>query len=433
VKLYNTLTRSINEFHPTGDEVKLYVCGITPYDTTHLGHAFTYTSVDILVRYLEFKGFKVCYVQNVTDIDDDILRKANEVGENWRALGNYWISHFIQDMKRLNVRPIDYYPFATDTIPQIIVMVEQLLQAGVAYEAGGNVYFQVERWDAFGKLSRLPYQEMLSLANERGNNPEDPHKHDPLDFVLWQEQAPGEPAWESPWGPGRPGWHIECSAMATHYLGSVIDIHAGGQDLCFPHHEAEISQVESISRDNPFVRFWMHIAMVYHDGEKMSKSLGNLIMIRELLNTYSPDAIRLYLGGHHYRKSWSYNEEELVEYQKLAEEACQAVTVRTGKRTRLDANVAQDLFISAMEEDLNTEKAIKVFNKLVKDVIKVSSTGGDVKEAQQVLNKMAGVFGLQLNNGEPEPRVANGWNEHLKRFVEEDQISLGNKSSKNGV
>lgn len=417
MKLYNTLSQSIEEFNPRGDRVDLYACGITPYDTTHIGHAFTYAAVDILVRYLEFKGFKVRYVQNVTDIDDDILRKAKEVEEDWRSLGNRWTVHFIEDMKALNLLPPDFYPRATDVIPQIIDMVEELLRVGVAYISNGNVYFQIEKWTEFGKLSRLKYQAMLTLANERGNNPKDANKRDPLDFVLWQAQASGEPAWESPWGMGRPGWHIECSAMSTHYLGKVVDIHSGGYDLCFPHHEAEISQVEPISKEKPFVRFWMHVAMVYHENEKMSKSLGNLIMVRDLLKRFSADAIRLYLGGHHYRKSWSYNEEELIKTQKLADEACKAVTLAGGSGKILDPNNAMNIFTSAMDEDLDTVRACKVFLDLVDGVLMGIETGENVSEAQKVLRKLGAILGLQLDTKAPEPRTISGWDKHLERFV----------------
>ena len=233
MKLYNVLSQELETFRSEGDEVSIYVCGITPYDTTHLGHAFTYTTFDVLIRYLEFKGYRVRYVQNVTDIDDDILRKAKAVEEDWQSLGNRWTAHFIRDMQTLNVRSPDHFPRATDVIAEIIDTVQKLLAAGVAYEAGGSVYFHVKSWSEYGKLSRISSAEMLPVANERGNRPDDPHKQDPLDFVLWQGAAPGEPAWDSPWGSGRPGWHIECSTMSTALLGNTIDIHGGGADLIF--------------------------------------------------------------------------------------------------------------------------------------------------------------------------------------------------------
>ena len=237
MRIFNSQTQAIEELTPRGGEVTLYVCGITPYDTTHLGHAFTYTAYDQLIRYLELKGIAVRYAQNVTDIDDDILKRARETGEDWRELGIRWTNHFIDDMIALNVRPPDAYPRATGVIAEIIRSVAALLDAGVAYASGGSVYYAVDRYPAFGRLSRIPRAEMLPIANERGNHPDDPHKRDPLDFVLWQAQAPGEPAWDSPWGPGRPGWHIECSTMALKFLGRPVDIHGGGMDLCFPHHE----------------------------------------------------------------------------------------------------------------------------------------------------------------------------------------------------
>ena len=248
MNIYNTLSGAVEPLEPTGRAITLYVCGITPYDTTHLGHAFTYTVADVLVRHLESQGLTVRYVQNVTDIDDDILRKAAEVGEDWRALGNRWTSHFIRDMQVLNVRPPDEYPRATDVIPDIVTAVGALIERGLAYVSGGSVYYHVDAWPAFGRLSHLPRSEMLDVANERGNRPDDPHKRDPLDFVLWQAQAPGEPTWDSPWGPGRPGWHIECSVMSTRFLGPTLDFHGGGGDLVFPHHECEIAQAEAAHR-----------------------------------------------------------------------------------------------------------------------------------------------------------------------------------------
>ena len=250
MKLYNSKTQTIQEFTLRDHEVTLYVCGITPYDTTHLGHAFTYTNYDHLIRYLELKGILVRYAQNVTDIDDDVLKKAKEDGEDWRELGQRWTNHFIDDMLAINVRPPDYFPHATDVIPEIIQAVEGLIQAGVAYVKNNNVYYEVARDAKFGQLSHLPQAEMLPIANERGNHPEDPNKRDPLDFVLWQAQAPGEPAWESPWGAGRPGWHIECSTIATKFLGKTVDVHGGGLDLCFPHHECEIAQIEPVRDQN---------------------------------------------------------------------------------------------------------------------------------------------------------------------------------------
>ena len=418
MRLFNTLNRKIEKFSPQDKTITVYVCGITPYDTTHLGHAFTYTNADILVRYLEFKGFPVRYVQNVTDIDDDILRKAGQLDEDWRALGNRWTRHFINDMLALNIRPPDAYPRATDVITEIIEMVQSLLRAGVAYEAGGSVYFDQQSWPEFGKLSRLTRQEMLPIANERGNHPDDPNKKSPLDFVLWQAQAPDEPAWDSPWGAGRPGWHIECSTMSTCLLDKSIDIHMGGADLLFPHHECGIAQVEPVTRERPFVRYWMHIAMVNHEGEKMSKSLGNLVMVRDLLKDWSADAIRLYLGMHHYRQVWSHDEAELKDAAQIEKMLLAALNARSGEGHSLDVNACQEAFLAAMDDDLDTHLALRSLTELAERILAASANRNDVDRAQSILRSLSGVFGLRLGARSPEPRVASGWEEHLQRFQE---------------
>ena len=417
MKLFNTLTQEKEDFVPRGSEVTIYVCGITPYDTTHLGHAFTYSSTDILIRYLESQGLKVRYVQNVTDIDDDILRKAKEVGEDWRSLGNRWTTHFIEDMQTLNVRAPDRFPRATETVPEIIRSVQALLEQGVAYEAGSSVYYAVNSWPEFGKLSHLSRNEMLPIANERGNHPDDPFKRDPLDFVLWQGQAPGEPAWDSPWGPGRPGWHIECSSMSTAFLGDIVDIHGGGADLCFPHHECEIAQVEPASSRRPFVRYWMHTAMVRHEGEKMSKSLGNLVMVRDLLESYSPDAIRLYLGEHHYRASWEYDERELKASQVVVDRIRQAVECDSGDGREMDFDSLQEAFYAALDDDLNTTEAIAVMKDLGEAILNSAREGRDVKEGQMKLRSFGKTFGLRLEQQKPEERVLHGWGRYITEFA----------------
>lgn len=421
MKLYNSLTRSIQQFEHESGLVSIYICGITPYDTTHIGHAFTYTSADILIRYLESKGLEVRYVQNVTDIDDDILRRSKEVGQDWLELGKRWTAHYIQDMQSLNVRPPDFLPRATDAIPEIISVVQELLTVGVAYESGGNVYFAIEKWPRFGELSRIPRAEMLPIANERGNHPDDPSKSDPLDFVLWQAQAPGEPAWESPWGPGRPGWHIECSTLSTKYLGETIDIHGGGEDLCFPHHECEIAQVEPITGEKQFVHFWMHAAMVHYEGEKMSKSLGNLVWVRDLLKDFPADALRLYLGSHHYRQEWSFSEEDLKRAEKHARLIQNAVEIQGGDGDVFNSDAAQSAFHNAMENDLNTPSASKVMVDFAKEIISASNLGDDVLEAQQELRKMGGVFGFQFKEG-LEKRVLDGWSEHLENILKKSEL-----------
>ena len=417
MQLFNNLTRNLEPLSSKSGPFTLYACGITPYDTTHLGHAFTYACTDILIRYLAFLGHEVLYVQNVTDIDDDTLRRAKEVGEDWISLGNRWTCHFIEDMMSLNVRPPDHFPRASDVIPEIHEWVGKLITAGVAYEAAGNVYFHIDSYPDFGKLNQLPREEMLTIANERGNHPDDPNKRDPLDFVLWQAQAPDEPAWDSPWGPGRPGWHIECSTMSTMLLGETIDIHVGGSDLAFPHHECEIAQVEPITGKIPCVRFWMHIAMVHHEGEKMSKSLGNLIMMRDLLKTWSPDALRLYLGCHHYREIWSHEENVLERAEELARKLYSATTAAQGEKTAFDPESALDAFRRAMNQDLDTPSALGEMEKLADEILEASTAGRAVGKAQDALRSMGKVFGLQLDAGSPEERILTGWQRHITRFT----------------
>ena len=409
MKLYNTLTQMVEPFEPRDDQVGIYVCGITPYDTTHIGHAFTYASVDILIRYLHLRGLKTIYVQNITDVDDDILRKANQVGEDWRTLGNNWINHYIEDMKDLNILPPDYFPRASDVIPEMQDAIKSLLDEKIAYQINGNVYYSINAWPEFGKLCHLPKSQMLPIANERGNYPDDPCKKDPLDFVLWQSEQPGEPAWESPWGRGRPGWHIECSTMATKYIGKVVDIHGGGADLCFPHHEAEIAQVEPVSEKTPFVRYWFHTSMVEYKGKKMSKSLGNLIMVRDLLEYHSPDAIRIYLGTHHYRRAWTFDEKDLQKAERLAEKLKNAVTVLDGDGPVLNAESAWAAFVDDMDNDLNTPSALDKVEGFANEILEAAEAGRNLNEARKALREFTGVFGLRLEKQDVEKRVANGW------------------------
>ncbi|UCG24084.1 MAG: cysteine--tRNA ligase [Chloroflexota bacterium] len=418
MQLYNVLTRQLEFFEPAGDPVTLYVCGITPYDTTHLGHCFTYASFDVLIRYLEFLGHKVRYVQNVTDIDDDILRRAGEVGEDWLELGDRWTTHFIDDNKALNILPPEHFPRATDVIDGIVTAVQDLLAAGVAYVSNGSVYFQVATDPEYGKLSRLAYDEMLPIANERGNKPDDPSKRDPLDFVLWQAQADGEPAWESPWGLGRPGWHIECSTMAAKYLGRPIDIHGGGADLVFPHHESEIAQAECGLGEGPFSRFWMHIAMVHYQGDKMSKSLGNLVMVRDLLQAgFHPDAIRLCMVAHHYRRPWTYEDGDVERASGIAERLRQAVTFPSGDGPSMDPALAQVAFRAAMDDDLDTPAALDIMIQLAEDIMLFVEEGGDVSGGQEALREMSGIMGLRLDADQPDERVVEGWRQHRQRFT----------------
>ncbi len=391
MKLFNTLTQSLEDFVPLDDKtVRLYVCGITPYDTTHLGHAFTYVSFDSLIRYLEFCGYSVNYVQNVTDIDDDILRKARELGISWDELGRRETERYLHDMDSLNVRRPDVYARATQETPTMIEIILTLLARGYAYEHEGNVYFSVRQDPEFGIMARAiglsDYESMLTIANERGNFPNDPHKIDSLDFVLWQAQAPGEPSWPSPWGPGRPGWHIECSAMSMRYLGPQIDIHGGGADLAFPHHTCEIAQSEHFTGKAPFSRIWMHTGMVHQDGEKMSKSLGNLTLVSDLLKDYSAIAIRVTLLNHHYRYPWECFPEDL---EVATETVGLLERVRTLVGTHADRSdhLLHSMFVAAMENDLNTPQALLLLRQAAETVMVSNNvnTGAEILRLAQVL------------------------------------------------
>ncbi|HKV86345.1 MAG TPA: cysteine--tRNA ligase [Ktedonobacterales bacterium] len=404
MRLFNTLSQRVEPLEPTGDAVTLYVCGITPYDTTHLGHAFINVIYDSLVRYLRWRGQPVRYVQNVTDIDDDILRKSAELGMSWDELGRRETDRYLSDLAALNVAPPDVYARASEETAKIIELAQALVAQGHAYVRDGWVYFSVKSDPGFGRLADaggyVGYANWLATANERGNFPDDPRKTDPLDFVLWQAQQPGEPAWPSPWGPGRPGWHIECSAMAVKYLGPRIDIHGGGSDLVFPHHTCEIAQSENATGQRPFVQIWMHCGMTRLDGEKMSKSLGNLTLVRNLLPNYTPDAVRLLLLSHHYRESWEYTEGEMRASQALADRL--AAAARSGcdgagageddaasRQSRLE-------FIAALEDDFHTETAVGVLARLA-DRAQTETAG----TAATALCELAAVVGLRLGTGAP--------------------------------
>lgn len=355
MRLYNSLTGTVDLFTPPKkDVVKLYVCGITPYDTTHLGHALTYIFFDVLVRYLKFRGYQVNYVQNVTDIDDDILREAKKQKTDWKALGDRWTKRYLDDMVSLNVTAPTHFIKATDSIGKMVEMIKVLENKGFAYQKDGNVYFSVEKDQEYGKLSRLSRTKMITISKERGADPNDPNKKDPLDFLLWQRSKVNEPFWPSPWGQGRPGWHIECSAMIHQYLGATIDFHGGGKDLIFPHHESEIAQSEAFTGQKPFSRFFLHTTMLLKNGQKMSKSLKNVVMVRDLLKKYSANSIRWYILSHHYRQPFEYSESDLE--RALDDVKKIESSLINGE---LD-NKGEEKIIQAMDDDLNTPAALNI-------------------------------------------------------------------------
>ncbi|MBM4448673.1 MAG: cysteine--tRNA ligase [Chloroflexi bacterium] len=394
MQVFNTMSGKKEDFKPQGDEVKMYVCGVTPYDDAHLGHAMSYIIFDVIRRYLKYRGFKVKYVQNVTDIDDKIIARANKLGIPQRELAEKFTRRYFEDMRALNIEEPDVTPYATDEVPKIIEMVRGLIDKGYGYEAQGSVYFRVRKVPDYGKLSHRSLDSMKAgIRIEPGEE-----KEDPMDFVLWKASKPGEPAWDSPWGPGRPGWHIECSAMSLKYLGNTLDIHGGGQDLIFPHHENEIAQSESFTGVKPFVRHWLHNGMVQMGAEKMSKSLGNLITIKQALQNYSPDAIRIFALGSHYRSPLTYSEEILEAAEKGAERLRQSI--RSEERAEVgvgvDIEAYKKRFTDAMDDDFNTPKALATLFDLARELNRLRDMGQGVAQGQFLLLSLANVLGFPL-------------------------------------
>ncbi len=343
--------------------VKIYVCGITPYDSAHLGHAKVYLTFDVLQRRLRDLGHETRCVRNVTDVDDDILRKARELGVHYLDLAAEEMARFDADMAQLGLVPTWAEPRATSAISEILSLIGQAIDRGYAYESNGSVYFDVSRVSSFGELSHLGKDAMVELARDNGGNPEDPNKDDPLDFVLWQPSLSDEPAWESRYGPGRPGWHVECSALAIRELGATIDIHGGGRDLVFPHHECERVQSESVTGEK-FVRYWLHVGLVGYEGEKMSKSLGNLVFVGELLKEWEPQVVRLALLSHHYREDWEWTGAELKDASRRLDvwRAAQGGKGSFAEETLPDpASLAE--VRERLDDDLDTPGALRAIDE----------------------------------------------------------------------
>ncbi len=345
-RLYDTARREVVPFEP-GSTVTMYTCGITPYDAAHIGHAATYVLYDVLQRRLRDRGHTTQCVRNVTDIDDPLFERARQLGVHYLDLAAEEMARFDEAMDALDLLPAFCEPRATSAIPDILGFIGMVLESGHAYEAGGAVYFNVSSFPRFGQVSHLERDEMLRLAAENGGNPDDPNKRDPLDFVLWQPSAPDEPVWESLWGRGRPGWHIECSALALRELGTTIDLHGGAADLIFPHHECEAAQSEAATGQQ-FVRHWLHAPLVSLDGTKMSKSLGNLVFVNDLLKEWDPHAIRLAILVHHYRWPWEWTDE-------LMPAAAERLELWRATGT---GDAALDDVRAALDDDLDTPSAV---------------------------------------------------------------------------
>ncbi len=363
MRLYDTSRREVVSFEP-GPTVSMYTCGITPYDATHLGHAATFVFYDVLQRRLIDLGHEVRCVRNVTDVDDPLFAKARELGVHYLDLAAGEESRFNRDMEALDTLPVYSAPRASSAISDIRGFIGMVLDRGYAYAAGGSVYFDVTKFDSFGTVSNYSHQQMIDYARERGGNVDDPHKRHPLDFVLWHPSADDEPSWDALWGAGRPGWHIECSALALRELGTTIDLHGGGSDLIFPHHECERAQSEAAT-GQPFVKHWMHVAMVFKDGHKMSKSLGNLVFVDKLRESWDPREIRLCIIANHYRREWEWNDERMPEARKRLE-AWQA-----SRGGRDGADVLDDVR-SRLDDDLDTPGALRVMDEAAAEGLDVS-------------------------------------------------------------
>lgn len=393
MRLFDTLRGETAELTiPTDRPLTMYVCGVTPYDTTHIGHAHTYLIFDLLQRYLRFLGAQVLYCQNVTDVDDPLFERARRDNLPWDELARRETQRFVEDCAKLNIIPPTFFPKASEEIAGMVAIVERLLAQGHAYQRNGSVYFSVKTDPSYGAMARMGYADLLKTANERGNNPDDPNKQDPLDFALWTAAGPGEASWDSPWGQGRPGWHIECTAMATRYLGPQIDIHGGGRDLIFPHHPSEIAQTEAFSGQAPFVRFWVHGGMAYLDGQKMSKSLGNMVFARDALKEHPADALRWYLLSFPYREDFTYERAGVVATEARVARLQQALRAAPGAGAPLDPGPAWHSFQAALDNDLDSPAALAALERLAGEIL--AGAGQDTSAAQDVLRRMAGIFGF---------------------------------------
>ncbi len=404
MRIFNTMSRTKEELAPlTPGEVRMYVCGVTVYDQSHIGHARSAMVFDVIRRYLTHQGLAVTFVKNYTDIEDKIIRRAQEEGVDWRVITERYIAAYDADMDGLGVLRPDRSPKATDHISQMIALIQRLIAGGIAYVVDGDVYFEIRRFPAYGRLSGKNLDELLVGARVDV----DERKRDPRDFALWKSAKPGEPSWESPWGPGRPGWHIECSAMAMQYLGESFDVHGGGEDLIFPHHECEIAQSEACT-GRTFARYWMHNGFVNMGREKMSKSLGNTLIIKDIVTRHHPDAIRLFLLGTHYRNPVEWAEERVHESARALERFTrlfhdvQAAEAGSGAPALPEALAGfRTQFEAAMDDDFNTPQAIGVLFDMTKMLYEYRDRAAtdararaDFAAGTGELRRLAGALGL---------------------------------------
>jgi cysteinyl-tRNA synthetase len=415
MKISDTLSGKKEEFKPHGSVVTMYVCGINPYADSHIGHGMSYIIFDVIRRYLEFRGYKVKHVENVTDVEDNIINHANRLGITVKELTEKYTLRYFEDMDALNIQRPHFTPKATETIPEIINLTKGLIDKGFAYAVGGNVFFRVRKVTDYGKLSRrTPEQMMAGTRVEASEN-----KEDPMDFALWKAAKPNEPSWDSPWGKGRPGWHIECSAMSMKFLGEQIDIHGGGQDVVFPHHENEIAQSESFTGKKPFVQHWMHNGLLQMGSEKMSKSLGNLITIRDALKKYTSDGLRIFILSSYYRSPLTYTPEAIDAAQSGADRLRRAASKENAPgKNALDPKSYRDRFTEAMDDDFNTPQAIASLFDLARDINKAEEAGDNAAKARETLKELGGVLGLTFKAPEAMPLDAEPFKNLASSIVE---------------
>jgi len=394
MKLYNTLSRVTEDFQPQDPKnVRMYVCGVTPYSSTHVGHALSYIVFDVLRRYLEYTGYIINHVQNFTDIDDKIIAKSKEEGITENNLTTRYINDFFFTMDALNVKRATTYPRATEEIPDIIETISKLIDDGYAYAVGSDVYFRVNKSKDYGILSNRSTDDMIS-----GSRIDiDLNKESSMDFALWKGSKKDEPEWVSPWGPGRPGWHIECTTMSTKYLGNQLDIHGGGMDLVFPHHENEIAQSEAYTSEKPFSKIWMHNGLLQFGQDKMSKSLGNLVSVESALQKHSADALRLYLLSSHYRSPLNYSDEGCDAVERSLQRLRFALQPSEGTEQNLDPSNFKNGFLSHMDHDLDTPQAIAIIFDLGREINRAKESNMNVQVAQSALTEMGAILGLTFD------------------------------------
>ncbi len=445
LRVYNTLTKKMDEFHPIHEKenrIYMFVCGPTVYDYPHVGHARSYVAYDVIAKYLRYKGWSLFYIQNITDIDDKIINRANETGKSWDEIARTYEKEYHKAMKKLGVDAVNLYARATEHIPEIIDQIKRLMEKGYAYETSDGVYFDITKFPEYGKLSGQKLEDLQAGARIEVNE----NKKHPYDFALWKKAKPGEPSWPSPWGPGRPGWHIEDTAISERYLGQQYDIHGGGMDLIFPHHECEIAQMEAVSGKKPFVRYWLHNGFIEVNGEKMSKSLKNFWTIDDVLKRVRPEALRYFLLSTQYHSPIDFSEEALMQAQKTWEGLARTIRklkklTEKGKEGKPRQEIKEELeklgkaWEEAMDDDFNTPKALAVLHDWATLVNREydGMSREEAKQALELLERWDSVLTLfrPVFQGESDEELVDGLMQVLinvrQKLREEKKFDLADR------